>query len=291
MTQAPGARLDALLPGASHTPLCIGDTIALCVQRGKQLCFVGSEGFVELSASLRDDLDLSRTVPYTHLDCLWVVTQKHQYDAQKSMRRFQKAKQRATVLASETAMGKSAAAAGMVSPPGKVAPQSPKKKRGGVAELAKLAKAQEAQDKVRQEHEELASALRAERASNNARNDEKSGTPITYGETIQLMHAKSRKYLVLNAKRRSAALGCYSVRLEAEGSEDAWLAIAPRHAFQFEGAGVHNHDLFTLQSIKRQLWLHVGRTRARLLASSPPRLSPRFASRLSPLGSHFSPLA
>ena len=53
-------------------------------------------------------------------------------------------------------------------------------------------------------------------------NEEKRGTQVTYGETIQLRHLKSRKYLVINPKRRSQSLGCYSVRLDEEGSEDAW---------------------------------------------------------------------
>ena len=57
-----GPRLDALLPGASHRQLVVGDTIALCVQRGDKFCFVGSEGFVELATSLRE-LDLAQTVP------------------------------------------------------------------------------------------------------------------------------------------------------------------------------------------------------------------------------------
>ena len=48
------------------------------------------------------------------------------------------------------------------------------------------------------------------------------------------------------------------VKLDAEGSEDAWFAVGPRFSFQFEGASVHNHDMLTLYSPKRQLWLHVG---------------------------------
>ena len=100
--------------------------------------------------------------------------------------------------------------------------------------------------------------MKAEREANAARNAEKRGTALTYGETIQLMHVKSKKILTFNPKHRSMSVGCYSVRLNAEGSEDAWLVLRPRHSFQFEGAGVHNHDLLTLHSTKRQLFLHVG---------------------------------
>ena len=41
---------------------------------------------MELGSSLRE-LDLAAAVPWTHIDCMWVVTQKHQYDAQKGLRK------------------------------------------------------------------------------------------------------------------------------------------------------------------------------------------------------------
>lgn len=55
---------------------------------------------------------------------------------------------------------------------------------------------------------------------------------------------------------------CRQIRLEEEGSEEAWLSVTPRYPFQFEGASVHNHDLLTLYSTKRQLYLHTGGARA-----------------------------
>ena len=255
-----GPRLDPILPGASHKELRVGDVIALCVQRGDRLFFVGSEGFVELGTSLRE-LDLTSTVPWTHLDSQWVVATKHQYDAQKNLRKASKAKRRAAAAnAAETTAGGPEGGSGALGA----------KKGGGADALTSTSdklmasrskNALEEQRKARKAHEELVAANTAEKLSNAARNDEKKGTPLTYGETIQLMHVRSRKYLVFNPKRRSQSLGCYSVRLDAEGSEDAWIAISPRHSFQFEGASVHNHDLLTLHSVKRQLWLHVGRTR------------------------------
>ena len=85
-------RLDPLLPGASHQQLRIGDTISLVVQRDDKLCFIGSEGFVELGSSLRE-YDLSQPVPWTHVECLWIVCTKHQYDARKSLHKANKARQ------------------------------------------------------------------------------------------------------------------------------------------------------------------------------------------------------
>ena len=255
-------RLDDILPGQSHTPLCIGDTIALCMQQDDQLCFVGSEGFVELTPSLRN-VDLKNAVPWTLVDCLWVVTQKHQYDAQKNIQTaLQTKRRRDSAVALEQAMAqpappKSPAAQLLLANKTKAAKESV----GSVAEAlmaSRSAKALAAQEEERKLHIDLLAAVKAEREANAARNAEKRGTALTYGETIQLMHVKSKKILTFNPKRRSMSVGCYSVRLNAEGSEDAWLVLRPRHSFQFEGAGVHNHDLLTLHSTKRQLFLHVG---------------------------------
>ena len=81
-----GAKGDACLQ--------VGDTIALCLQReGKFFC-VGSEGFVDLGTSLRE-VAFESTIPWTFIDCQWVVTNKFQYDAQEKLRRHLKAQQRA----------------------------------------------------------------------------------------------------------------------------------------------------------------------------------------------------
>ena len=265
-------KLDKLLPGQPSSQLRVGDTIALVIQRGDKLCFVGSEGFVELGGSLRE-LDLSTTVPWKHVDCLWVVEQKHQYDAQKALRKSKKAKNRGSQRTTSTtgqssdapmdrmAGGEEFGAVNNVGKNGKAIARTAQ-----VLMHSKSARALLDQEQQRKAQEELVSALRAEQQSNALCLEEKRGTPITYGETIQLMHMKSRKYLVFYPKRRSQSLGCYSVRLDSEGSEDAWLAICPRHSFQFEGGCVHNHDLLTLHSTKRQLWLHVGRTSRRAIS-------------------------
>ena len=243
-------RLDPLLPGKSTVQLRIGDTIALCVQRGGKFCVISSEGFVELGSSLRE-LELSTTVPWTLLDCMWVVTQKHQYDAQRNLQRYrQKSSQQSLKQGDQKrVMSKSATPLSV----------------GDVAASAMSVssrQARELQDAQRRAQTEFQAALLTERLSNAARNEEKRGMAITYGETIQLMHLKSRKYMVFNPKRRALAMGCYSVRLEAEGSDDAWLTVGPCYPFQFEGGAVYNHDMLTLHSVKRQLWLHCGASEA-----------------------------
>ena len=46
---------EMVLSARAGRQLHIGDTIALCVQRGGKTYCVSSEGFVELSCSLRED--------------------------------------------------------------------------------------------------------------------------------------------------------------------------------------------------------------------------------------------
>ena len=198
------SQLRGELPGQSSTQLHIGDTVAFCAQRNGKFCFIGSEGFVELGCSLRN-LELASTVPWTHVDCLWVVTQKHQYDAQKSLHRYRKAKRRGSALDASQNAEEEARAKGKG------------KTQGGASFFANLAesamsvassRARVAQEAERREHMDLITALRNERLSNITRNEEKRGMPVTYGETVQLMHLKSKKYMVFHPKRRSQSLGC-----------------------------------------------------------------------------------
>ena len=65
---------------------------------------------------------------------------------------------------------------------------------------------------------------------------------VHYGETIQLLHAKSGKFLKLVPKYRAQAIGCYQVVIDARGSEDSWLSLRPQFKYQIEGAAVVNHD-------------------------------------------------
>lgn len=177
----PSARLDPLLPGSRQTQLCIGDTIVLCVQCDGELRFIGSEGFVDVSGSLRP-LDLMRPVPWAYVDCLWQVTQKHMYDAQKAIRNLQKGKSRpakpgALPSSHETAMS-GAAAAALEKTEHKDGARPSRSSVGAIAKLATSAAAASASmtaERLRQQHDEAEAALKAERLSNRSRNDEKRG--------------------------------------------------------------------------------------------------------------------
>ena len=85
------AHEEVLYSDISEKTLHVGDVITLCVQREGKIFCVGSEGFVELGCSLRE-LDLSTAVPWTFVDCQWVVHVKCQYYAQKRMKKALKRK-------------------------------------------------------------------------------------------------------------------------------------------------------------------------------------------------------
>ena len=137
------------------------------------------------------------------------------------------------------------------------------KKKGGMSQaidsLLREKRAAQLQEMQRQLASDLQSAVEDEMTSNGTRNMEKQGTPLTYGETFQLMHVKSKKFLVLNPKHRTRN-GCFQVRLDPKGSEDSWMSVRPRYKFHTDGAPVRRGDCVTFYSSKRQLSLHVGDT-------------------------------
>jgi hypothetical protein len=206
---------------------------------------------------------LGGTAPWDFVDCQWTVHVKCQYDAAKRVRRSLKAQAR------DHALGKSPAALTQVSVS---IPTTATMDKGRALDMKVLvqmaqasreksedaASAQDAAARGEQQRADLQLGVTVEQAANTARNFEKRGTPINYGETIQLLHAKSGKFLKLVPKYRAQAVGCYQVVIDARGSEDSWLSLRPQFKYQIEGAAVVNHDMLQLHSNRRQLSLHFG---------------------------------
>jgi len=248
---------EMLLSSRNGQQLHIGDRIALCVQRNGKMYAVGSEGFIELSCSLRE-VALGSTVPWGFVECQWIVYVKCQYDAAKRVRRALKAQARAAAQGKTQTMQHA------------IVPTMGRRRLLDMKSIVDLAQASRAKleeggggtadaaEVARQQQADLALGVEVEQAANAARNHEKRGTPINYGETIQLMHAKSGKFLKLVPKHRAQAMGCYQVVLDPKGSEDSWLSLRPRFKFQIEGAAIKNHDMLRLHSNRRQLSLHFG---------------------------------
>ena len=204
---------EMVLSARTGRQLHIGDRIALCVQRGGKTYCMSSEGFVELSCSLRE-VALGGTAPWNFVDCQWTVHVKCQYDAAKRVRHSLKAQAR------DHALGNSPALAAPVSVS---VPTMAKGRPVDMKSLVQMAQAsreqvfgageQDTAAREAQQQADLLLAMSVEQAANIARNEEKRGTPINYGETIQLLHAKSGNFLKLLPKYRAQAVGCYQVVL------------------------------------------------------------------------------
>ena len=155
----PAAHEEVLYSDISEKTLHVGDVITLCVQREGKIFCVGSEGFVELGCSLRE-LDLSTAVPWTFVDCQWVVHVKCQYYAQKRMKKALKRKD-----------GEKAGADAVV------VPTVGRRKLSTMASVTLAAQVQDRAAAERQLQADLLTALEVEQASNSARNVEKRGAP------------------------------------------------------------------------------------------------------------------
>ena len=153
------AHEEVLYSDISEKTLHVGDVITLCVQREGKIFCVGSEGFVELGCSLRE-LDLSTAVPWTFVDCQWVVHVKCQYYAQKRMKKALKRKD-----------GEKAGADAVV------VPTVGRRKLSTMASVTLAAQVQDRAAAERQLQADLLTALEVEQASNSARNVEKRGAP------------------------------------------------------------------------------------------------------------------
>lgn len=179
--------MEARVLGRSDTALRVGDVIALFLEHDGRTFCIGSEGFIDLDCSLRP-VDTGGSVPWTFVDSLWEVCIKFQYDAQEVFNQQQHEEQiRQSALRADAA-----ASAGKGSP-----------RRSGRSSVV--------HERLDIMQEVAAEALKSERKSNLSRNAEKHGTPLAYGENIQLRHAKSGKFLMLLPKHRAKAAGCYEV--------------------------------------------------------------------------------
>ena len=245
------AHEEVLYSDISEKTLHVGDVITLCVQREGKIFCVGSEGFVELGCSLRE-LDLSTAVPWTFVDCQWVVHVKCQYYAQKRMKKALKRKD-----------GEKAGADAVV------VPTAGRRKLSTMASVTLAAQVQDRAAAERQLQADLLTALEVEQASNSAatsrseraaaqfrprnsarnsaqfaecKHPPRSGTPVNWRES----NCAHQEPQVLAAEpipraRRGQPGGA---RRKLGGR----LAHTPRFKFQVEGSPVLNRDVLQMRS-------------------------------------------
>ncbi|KNC48385.1 inositol 1,4,5-trisphosphate receptor type 3 [Thecamonas trahens ATCC 50062] len=88
---------------------------------------------------------------------------------------------------------------------------------------------------------------------------QRSGSRVTYGQTIQLQHVVSHRMLtVCESEAGVLEPDCLSVALDP-GSDGAWWTLVPRYKLRQNGGPVRYGEAFALVSTKWNVSLHVSR--------------------------------
>lgn len=106
-------------------------------------------------------------------------------------------------------------------------------------------------------YKQLYAAARAEQDSNQENNNSKRGTKVKYGDTVQLLHLKSNKFVTVNSK--AAALeeeGATRVYLDSNGNRGSWFKIRSPHKHRNNGEDVVCEAIALVSNIIGSLYLH-----------------------------------
>ena len=196
-----------------------GDLVSLYDQ-------LGSCGFLNADGVIDDSLRIIKRqdgeLPDKFRDCVFMIMPSQQYAAQKEFRKKVLALQLAVMEEDEE--GNSAAGSNVV-------------------------------EDDEAYYESLQDSATKELEMNEEHNSEKidHNTVLKYGQTVQLIHYKTKKYLTSNVKRvASAEKDCQYMGVEAGGSAYSWFTILPRYKMRSLGDEVETGDCVIFELNKQE---------------------------------------
>jgi hypothetical protein len=200
--------------------LKIGDSISLFSIEG--FGYLSSNGFIEKNLKLTKEV-----LPVHFSDCVFRIHPRYKYDQQKALN---------DVL---TRLGKD---------------------RNSLQKYLNVTT--NPSDDNEEEEEQLLQTLlqneESEKLENASEFQRVAGKDVHYGQTIQLMHAKSSKYVTVTVKEMAELeKDCLRVVLDSDGNEGSWFVVTPRFKVRSEGEPVHIGDQIVLESKRYNLYLHV----------------------------------
>ncbi|KAL6077190.1 Inositol 1,4,5-trisphosphate receptor type 1, variant 2 [Balamuthia mandrillaris] len=207
-----------------ETFLKMGDCVSLYSLEGGG--YISSEGFTDSDCKITPLKD-KQLLPDHFSDCVFRVYPRFKYDAHNELQDMLEAsnRTRATV--------------------------GPRKRRS-------YPLSNESSDpELETRFEDMLRWEEVERAENMAEYKRMAGTPIHYGQCVQLLHAKSNKFVTVTVKKiAEVEKHCLRVLLDDEGNDGSWFTIAPRFKMRSEGEKVNMGDQVLLYSKRYSLFLH-----------------------------------
>ena len=187
-------------------PLCIADYITIKTPNGG---FMSAEGVL-------DDSIVTRRTPELYDDCVFQICPQQQYSAAKELFEY-KSELQADGFFDKTADEQSvASSARMVNPEDEEEPEEPRE--------LKILKS-------------LETGTSNEKELNKKYFEQKRGITLQFGNTVQLLHRKSGKYLTINPKEvATTERENLSVYLSPDGGNElSWFTIIPKYKIDREG--------------------------------------------------------
>ncbi|KAF0982201.1 hypothetical protein FDP41_012062 [Naegleria fowleri] len=117
-------------------------------------------------------------------------------------------------------------------------------------------------EEQRAQIEDLERKMEREKQQNMIESDRNMGREILYGQPIQLMHLKTKKYLCVNPREKAEKQkDCLKLTLVSEESinSTAHFVVLPYYKFRSEGDAVKLSDQVRFYNRKSNTFLHLGR--------------------------------